>query len=485
MDSHQRRGSRNRILSKEQITQVDEYVLRLMEETGCGVICDKALDILGSAGCDVRDPDRVKIPRKLVMESLEAAPREIEVFNRDGELAMVLREDACYYGTGSDCPTTIDLYSAKRRLCTKEDVGRLARCCDALPNMDFVMSFGIANDAPAGSSFVHQYEAMLLNTKKPIIVTGHGKNDMMTMINMAAVALGGIDEVKKRPPLILYTEPLSPLVHTEMGVTKGLVCCDYGIPVIYIGSPMMGASGPATVEGTLVQTVAESLAGLVIFQKKRPGTKFIFGGDATIMDMSTSIFSYGAPELNILNGALADMAHYYALPFFCIAGSSDAKVLDAQAGLEYAMSIYNATLNGCNIIHDCGYLESGLTSSFESVLFADEIIGMIKHMLRPLKYDEKSVPLEVMNKVGPGGNFLVEQHTADHFRDTFWFPRFLDRKRFEVWEKEGAKDLHMILNESARKILENHHPKTLSEKAIQSIGEIVVKHQPNGRGHGT
>jgi trimethylamine--corrinoid protein Co-methyltransferase len=149
MDSHQRRGSRNRILSKEQITQVDEYVFRLMEETGCGVICDEALDILGSAGCDVRDPDRVKIPRKLVMESLEAAPREIEVFNRDGELSMVLREDACYYGTGSDCPTTIDLYSAKRRLCTKEDVGRLARCSDALPNIDFVMSFGIANDAPA------------------------------------------------------------------------------------------------------------------------------------------------------------------------------------------------------------------------------------------------------------------------------------------------------------------------------------------------
>jgi trimethylamine--corrinoid protein Co-methyltransferase len=244
---------------------------------------------------------------------------------------------------------------------------------------------------------------------------------------------------------------------------------------------MMGASSPATMEGTLVQTVSESLAGLVIFQKKRPGTKFIFGGDATIMDMSTSIFSYGAPELNILNEALADMAHYYRLPFFCIAGSSDAKVLDAQAGLEYAMSIYNATLNGCNIIHDCGYLESGLTSSFESVLFADEIIGMIKHMLRPLRYDEESVPLGVMNKVGPGGNFLVEQHTAGHFKNTFWFPRFLDRKRFEMWEKGGAKDLRMLLNEKAREILENHHRKKLSEKAIQAIGEIVVKHRPDSK----
>jgi trimethylamine--corrinoid protein Co-methyltransferase len=158
---------------------------------------------------------------------------------------------------------------------------------------------------------------MLLNTKKPIIVTGHGKNDMMTMIDMAAVALGGSDEVKRRPPLILYTEPLSPLVHTEMGVTKGLVCCDYGIPIIYIGSPMMGVSGPATVEGTLVQTVAESLAGLVFF-KKTTWDKVGLRGMRPLADMSTSIFSYGAPELNILNGH----CRYGSLQasFFCIAG---------------------------------------------------------------------------------------------------------------------------------------------------------------------
>jgi trimethylamine--corrinoid protein Co-methyltransferase len=413
------------------------------------------------------------------MEAIEAAPHRIDVFNRDGQLSMVLKEDASYYGTGSDCPTTIDIYSEERRPSAKADVGRLARFCDALPNIDFVMSFGIANDAPEGSSFVHQYEAMLLNTKKPVIVTGHGRNDMMAMIEMAAAAVGGMDRVRNRPPLILYTEPLSPLVHTEMGVGKGLVCCDYGIPFIYIGSPMMGASAPATVEAALVQAVAESLSGLVIFQKKQPGAKFIFGGDATLMDMSTSIFSYGAPELNILNAALADMAHFYGLPFFCIAGSSDSKVLDAQVGLEYAMSIYDATLNGCNIIHDCGYLESGLTSSFESVLFADEIIAMVKHMVRPLDFDDETVPLRLMNRVGPGGNYLMEDHTAENFRKTFWRPRFLDRNRFDMWEKDGSKDLRRVLNEKAKVIFERHQPAELPEEIVRSIRSITVKHQPD------
>jgi len=322
---------------------------------------------------------------------------------------------------------------------------------------------------------------MLLNTTRPAIVTGYGRNDMKTMIEMAAATVGGIDEHKKRPPLILYSEPISPLVHTEMGVGKGLVCCDYGIPFIYIGSPMMGGTSPATLESTLVQAVAESLSGLVIFQQKQPGAKFIFGGDATIMDMRTTIFSYGSPELNVLNAGFADMAHFYGLPFFCIAGATDSKVLDAQAGFEYAMSVYTATLNGCNIIHDCGYLESGLTSSFESVLFADEIIGIIKYMLQPLNFTDEMVALKVMDRVGPAGNFLTEEHTAKHFKNTFYFPRFLDRNNFETWKQKGRKDLRATLNEQAKNIFNKHEPEKLSGSIEAAIGAIVANHQPDIR----
>ena len=471
--------NKNRILSNEKINRVNEYSLRLMDEIGCKVQCNEALDILGQAGCDVRDPDRVKIPRKVVMEALEAAPSAIEVFNRDGEPAMELKEGSCNYGTGSDCPTTIDLDTGERRACLKEDVGRLAKFGDALPNIDFVMSFGIANDAPKGSDFVHQYEAMLKNTKKPIIVTGHGRNDMNTMIEMAAAAVGGVEELKTKPPLILYTEPLAPLVHTEMGVGKGLICCDYEIPFIYIGSPMLGASAPVTLEGILVQTVAESLAGLVIFQNKKAGAKFIFGGDATVMDMNTNIFRYGAPELNVLNQALADMAHFYRLPFFCIAGASDSKVLDAQAGLEFALSIYMATLNGCNIIHDCGYLEFGSTSSFESMLFADEIIDLVKYMLRPLNFNDQTVALDLVEKVMAGSSFLMEDHTAEYFKKTLWFPRFLNRDRFDNWKREGSKDLSMILNEKAKEIYRNHQPRSLSAAIDRTISDILANHQPD------
>ncbi|MBE3072913.1 MAG: trimethylamine methyltransferase family protein, partial [Acidobacteria bacterium] len=287
------------------------------------------------------------------------------------------------------------------------------------------------------------------------------------------------DQLRARPPLILYTEPLSPLVHTDMGVSKGLRCSEHGIPFIYIGSPMLGASGPVTLEGTLVQTVAEALSGLVIFQRHRPGAKFIFGGDATVFDMRTGIFSYGAPELNVLNTALADMASAYGLPFFCIAAATDAKTLDAQAGFEYAMSLHTAALNQCNLIHDCGYLESGLTSSFESVLFADEIIGAVKRTLRPLDFNPLTVPIDVMNKVGPGGAFLAERHTVEHFREAFWFPRILDRQRLGSWQADGSRTVLDVLHQRASEIFARHQPDELPGEIARRIAAIVAAHRPD------
>jgi trimethylamine--corrinoid protein Co-methyltransferase len=195
--------------------------------------------------------------------------------------------------------------------------------------------------------------------------------------------------------------------------------------------------------------------------------------------MATMIFSYGAPELQTLNGALADMAHYYGLPFFCIAGASDAKVLDAQAGLEYALSLYNATLNGCNIIHDCGYLESGLTSSFESVLLADEIISLLKHMFKPLKFDSDSVPLDIMSEVGPGGSFLKTRHTRAHYKSSIWFPQLLDRNVYDRWQQEGGAELQEVLNEKAKLIFEQHQPEALPGRVLEAIHAALLRHKPD------
>jgi trimethylamine--corrinoid protein Co-methyltransferase len=193
--------------------------------------------------------------------------------------------------------------------------------------------------------------------------------------------------------------------------------------------------------------------------------------------MRTTIFAYGAPEVNIFNAALADMAHHYNLPFFCLAGATDSKVLDAQAGFEYAMSIYNATLNGCNIIHDCGYLESGLTSSFESLLMADEVISNITYTLQELRFNEQTVGLPVIQKGMKEGSFLTLDHTIKHYRNNLWFPRLMDRDNYDNWEKKGRKDLRQALASKAKEILDKHQIRKIPEQRERMIDEIVAKHQ--------
>ncbi len=479
MNKTQKMTSGNRILSSEQVEKVHEYSIELLEKVGVWVQSEEALHVLKKSGCDVEDAKRVKISRKLIEQAIESSPEKIDVFNHKGDLVMELREDQCFYGTGSDCPTHIDINSGERRETTKNDVEELTRFCDALPNIDFCMSYAIASDSPKGGNFVHQYEAMLLNTDKPIIVTGHGRSDMKTMVDMAAARIGGYDKLKNKPPLVLYSEPMSPLIHTDMGISKCFVCAEYGVPFIYIGSPFMGGNGPVTLPGVLVQANAECLSGLVICQCKHPGAKFVYGGDVTSMDMKTSIFAYGAPELNLLNAALSDLAHYYKLPLFCIGGATDSSKLDAQAGVEYALSIYLATLNGCNIIHDCGYLEAGLTSSFESVLFANEVIDMVKYMLQPIEINDKTVPLEMMDRVGPGGSFITEPHTAENFKKTLWIPKLMDRSRFNASDIEKNKDMLSRLNHKAKEIIKSHKGPYIPEAVIAKIAKLVEAHVPD------
>ncbi|MAF85956.1 MAG: trimethylamine methyltransferase [Dehalococcoidales bacterium] len=464
------------ILSEEQVQLIHKQTLELLERLGVWIWSEEGLDLLGSAGCDVKDPKRVKIPNKLVMDAIEKAPKKIDVYDRDGRLAMTLETDSVYFGTGSDCVNTIDLETGERRSCTKQDIARLTRFCDALPNIDFLMSFGVAGDSPEISRFVHQYEAMLLNSSKPCLVPGSNRQDVRTVIDMAAAAVGGLDVVRERPPLIIYPAPLPPLTHPEVEIDKCLASAEYGVPFTYVEYSMLGATAPVTMAGALTQANADVLTGLVITQLKYPGAKFIYGGACPTLDMKYGTCVYGSPEVNMSAAALTDMSRFYKLPCFSLGGITDSKILDAQAGLEYAFSIYIAALSGASLIHDCGFLDCGLVSSFESVLMADEVISMAKHYLKPLEINEKTIALDVIDQVGPGGTYLTHPHTTTNFRQSLWHSRFLFRAQYSLWEEQGCKDMRTRLNEAARKIFAEHPAPTLPESVVKTIDNMVKKH---------
>lgn len=463
------------VLDARQADRIHQASLEILSRTGVVVQSREALSLLAGAGAAIDDV-RVRIPGRLVAKALETAPKSITIHDRQGRVAMSLEDGRTYFGTGSDCPSVIDLETGQHRASTKADVARNARVCDGLVNIDFCMSMGIASDASQITSYVHQFDAMVRHTSKPLVFTAQGADDMRDILDLAmAVVAGGREELKVRPRHILYNEPISPLNHTPDGLAKMMFAAEHGIPMIYIGSPMMGASAPVTMAGCIAQANAEGLSGLVIHQLKCPGAPFIYGADASILDMRTMIFVYGAPELQLMDMAFADLARRYQLPFFCIAGASDAKVLDAQAGAEMAQSLLVSALNGCNLIHDVGYLESGLCSSAESVVLADELIGMVRRYLAAFEISEDTLALDVIDRVGPTGDFLSDDHTLANYRRDVWYPAVFDRRRFEAWFADGGEPINKPLQRKAQTILADCEGPALSAQQTKTMDEILAR----------
>jgi trimethylamine--corrinoid protein Co-methyltransferase len=462
------------VLSEDQREELHLAAMHCLETTGCRVQEPEALELLRAAGAHEVEPGHVLIPGSLAEQAAASAPAAVTLYTRRGEPTVRLEGNRVYFGTGSDCPYVVDPETGERRRFTRADVGAAMRLCDALGNVDFVMSLGLVSDAPTEVSDRYQFEAMLTNTVKPIVFTAHDRAGMRDIMAMAAATRGGAEALEREPSVCLYAEPSTPLQHTRTAVEKLLEAAEQRLPVVYTPCPMAGGTAPATLAGCLVVAIAENLSGLVIHQLKRAGSPFIFGGVISIMDMRTAILSYGAPEMSLLSAALTDMAHYYRLPMFSTAGCSDAKVLDEQAAIEATTSVLMAALSGANLIHDLGFLEAAICGSLELVALSDEVIGMAKRMLGGIPMSEEELALDVIREVGPGGDFLSHEHTRRHFREHF-VPEVIDRRNYEAWTKAGAGRMGERLNARVKKILAEHKPEPVSEEARKEIAGILAR----------
>jgi trimethylamine--corrinoid protein Co-methyltransferase len=387
---------------------------------------------------------------------------------------MALESTRAYYGTGSDTIATIDPYTGERRPTLKSDVADAARLCDALPNIDFVMSMGIAQDVPEAISDLHHFEAMILNTAKPIIATAWNEENLRDVVEMAEVVAGGSEALRLNPFIIMYSEPISPLQMAVEPTQKIVYMADKGLPVICGTGKVGGATCPVTIAGAVAQGTAEALAGVLVAQLKREGAPVIFGGERLHMDMATTMSSYGAPEFMMSVAANAEMATFYGLPSWSYAACSDAKTFDQQAAAEGTLMTFLAALSGGNLNHDVGYLEAGLTASLEAIVLGDEVIGAVKRIMRGIEVSKETLALSVIHEVGPGGEFLSSKHTLDHFRKD-WFPSVFDRASYDAWVGMGKKTLAQRANEVVKQILETHSPPPLSAAVVQAMADIIER----------
>ena len=462
-----------KLWTEEQCHMIHLATLEVLEQTGVMVYENESLHLLKGAGCLVKE-NLVKFPPALIEWAITNAPERIVLADTNGKRTVFLEDSVVTYGMGNDCPWFYDSNKEAIRPSVLSDVEKAAKVADVLQNIDFVGSLALASDVSVELSDLYHFKALRLHTKKPILGSTLDVHVLKAMIQMAVISSGSLDEFKRNPNFVVYCEPTSPLIHTQDALEKLLVCAHYGVPVTYAPAPMAGGTGPITLAGALVLGNAECLSGLVIHQLKKCGSPFILACLAGPLDMKTTIAPYGDPFVNLIGVAVGAMGRFYKLPSYGMSGCTDACVTDLQASIEGAFSIFASALGGTNLIHDNGYTGNGMIGNLEYLVMTDEIIDMTRHFMRGIQINDETVPLDLIDEVGPGGNYLLSQHTLKHFRKETWYPKYMNRSHFKKWLAEGGKDMGLKVHEKVIDILAETGRNGISDQEIEEFDRIIA-----------
>lgn len=468
------KGGQLSFFTKSDLEKIHLGTIEILEKVGLKSASKDILKTFADAGAYVDfKAMSVKIPEHLIKEALKKAPKQVVIYGRNEKQAIVLENKRTYFGLGgTPTPHILDVETGEIRRPGKRDVAECTKLGDALPNMDFIMTIAGAFDVPYEVEYLHEWEAMLNNTTKPIVYPAPGRFTAQKIIEMGIAILGNKDELMKKPPFGVYVELPSPLMfHTtnenifELAKAK--------VPIVIGQMPQLGATAPVTHAGAAVISNSENLAALTLTQLVNPGAPFVFGAFVGLMDPRTGRCAYGSPEFAMGNIVCSELASYYNLPSFGWGGCSDSKLPDAQAGAEAMMNTLIAALTGINLIHDYGYLAGGSVGSMEMAYIGDEAIGMAKRIIRGIRVDDETLAIDVIKSVGPEGNFLAHPHTLRHLREEIYVPRLFDRASEVSWIEGGKKELRSIVRERVKKILAEHKPEPLPKNVQEKIRDIV------------
>lgn len=458
------------VLSDEQLGQIHMSTLEVLERTGVQITHPQALELLDGAGARV-EGDRVRIPACLVEDAIHKASSRVVLGRRDGERSVVLEGDKVWFGPSVDCVDYLDPITDERQRFVSDHCRVTSTVADALPNYTWVMTIGMADDVPADIADRVIAKQVFTYCEKPLVFCCKDRNSTRDIYEMALLITGDEERFRQAPTIAHYSEPISPLLHYDPAIDKLIFCAEKGIPLVYYPAPQAGSTAPATLAGTIVQGSAESLSGLVLAQLVRPGTPFIYGAFATVMDMRTTVFSYGAPEMNLMVAAMAHIAQHYRLPFFGTAGCSDAKLPDPQSAAEAAFSCLSSALSGANLVHDSGWLDHGSVASPAYMVLVNEVLDMVYQYMQGIPVTEETLAVDLIDRVAPGGHYLQQEHTLAHFRDV-WYSRLFDRSIHARWLERGAKQFEERLREETQKVME-HQPAPLPSEVLKEMDRMA------------
>ena len=458
-------------LTPDNVKQIDRTGRWILESVGIKVYGNTFLDKLKKAGAQVDyENERARFDGDWLDEVLKRAPSRFILHSRDGRNDLHLGEGNAYIGNGGRVFRILDMATGGYRLTMLRDVANTATLVDHLDNIRFYIIACQAHDIKPVNYHLLDFYYAFNHTTKHVMGGCDDLHGVQQMWKLATIIAGGEGRFREKPFVSVITNTISPLTIDANTLNILHFCTTHGIPVSCAPVPIAGATAPATLAGTLAQMHAESLAAVAITQVLAPGAKVLYSAIPTAMDLRTMELTMGSVEMGMMNAAAVQLAKLYNLPIYTSGGVTEAKRPDIQAGFEKGVSNLAVITTGADCIRlTAGMLDSGNSISYEQFVIDNEIIGMLYRIREGIKVNEDTLGFDVIKSVGPGGNYVTEDHTVDHMMDEFFYPNLSVRCNFDIWEERGRPDMLSRANDLVQKILEDGGEGLLDYDLISEI----------------
>jgi trimethylamine---corrinoid protein Co-methyltransferase len=458
------------------VQNIHEATLRVLETVGVDFGYEPAVAVFKKAGCKL-DGQRVYLSPQMVMEQVAKAPSEYTLQARNPDKNVTIGGDNIAYIPCYGPPFVHDL-DRGRRESTLEDYINFVKLSYASKSIDITGGMmAEPNDVPHARRNAEMMLASMRYSDKPFMGGAIGAEAARETIEMAAIAFGcSENDLAAKMPMISILCTRTPLAYDDRMLGAIMEYAKAGMPQLISSLAIAGATSPVTMEGTLVVQNAEVLAGIVLTQLIREGAPVVFSGSSTAAAMRYGTLSIGAPEMAVNTAATAQMARFYGIPSRGGGAITDAKLPDAQAGLESMMSQLMATLSGVHfVLHSAGILEGYMAASYEKFIIDDEICGMCKRIKRGERADPEKIALDVITQVGPGGEYLTQLHTFENFRKELYTPIMEQKESYTGWKEKGGESIEKTANRKWKEILRAYREPAMPDMVLSELERYIHK----------
>lgn len=460
-------GGRYAPLDLAEMQAIHDMSLRLLAELGMGEVPDRLAQDLSALGAQMGADGRLRLPSAMVTAAIESAPKVFTLHGRDPARSITVGGQAVHFGTGGAAVQTLDRQTRLYRPSTLRDLHDFTRLQDGLKNISWFTRCCIATDIEDPYALdANTLYALLRNTTKPVATAFTLAEHVAPLVEMLDIAAGGTGAFSQRPFIKAHISPvISPMRFGADAVDVVYECITHNIPMSCITAAQSGATAPATLAGFLAQSHAETLASLVMVNALKPGHPMVFSNWPLVIDLRTGAFAGGGGEIAVLNAASAQLINWLGLPSGVAASMTDAKAIDAQYGVEKAMTATAAALAGGNLIYEsAGMTASLLGVSFEAFVIDNEMHAAIYRILRGIEVTSETLGFDAICAAVLGeGHFLGTAQTYAAMERDYVYPDLADRSPPSAWAEDGAFDMWTRASRKVDVLLAKTHPTYLTE----------------------